>query len=149
MFSPIIPCRLYKCHQFKFSHFHELMNNLQFSGHPINTDRYNSCEQNVCRGEKNMRKNRTAKFIFNGALLAVMAVLGVTAYQVANKPEHIQEVLPLESTKENDTAKADGANSTDDSSLAEAGTNMVEADLDGISDTGILDSESLINESDN
>ena len=92
-----------------------------------------------------MRKNRTAKFIFNGALLAVMAVLGVTAYQVANKPEHIQEVLPLESTKENDTAKADGANSTDDSSLAEAGTNMVEADLDGISDTGILDSESLIN----
>ena len=26
---------------------------------------------------------------------------------------------------------------------------MVEADLDGISDTGILDSESLINESDN
>ena len=96
-----------------------------------------------------MRKNRTAKFIFNGALLAVMAVLGVTAYQVANKPEHIQEVLPLESTKENDTAKADGANSTDDSSLAEAGTNMVEADLDGISDTGILDSESLINESDN
>ena len=49
-----------------------------------------------------MRKNRTAKFIFNGALLAVMAVLGVTAYQVANKPEHIQEVLPLESTKEND-----------------------------------------------
>ena len=96
-----------------------------------------------------MRKNRTAKFIFNGALLAVMAVLGVTAYQVANKPEHIQEVLPLESTKENDTAKADGANSTDDSSLAEAGTNMVEADLDGISDTGILDSESLINQSDN
>lgn len=96
-----------------------------------------------------MRKNRTAKFIFNGALLAVMAVLGVTAYQVANKPEHIQEVLPLESTKENDTAKADGADSTDDSSLAEAGTNMVEADLDGISDTGILDSESLINESDN
>ena len=96
-----------------------------------------------------MRKNRTAKFIFNGALLAVMAVLGVTAYQVANKPEHIQEVLPLESTKESDTAKADGANSTDDSSLAEAGTNMVEADLDGISDTGILDSESLINESDN
>ena len=46
-----------------------------------------------------MRKNRTAKFIFNGALLAVMAVLGVTAYQVANKPEHIQEVLPLEAPR--------------------------------------------------
>ena len=89
---------------------------------------------------KNMRKNRTAKLIFNGTLLAVMAVFGVTAYQTANKSEHIQEVLPLESTKENDTAKAGGAASTDDASLAEAGTNMVEADLDGISDTGISDS---------
>ena len=87
-----------------------------------------------------MRKNRTAKLIFNGTLLAVMAVFGVTAYQTANKSEHIQEVLPLESTKENDTAKAGGAASTDDASLAEAGTNMVEADLDGISDTGISDS---------
>ena len=96
-----------------------------------------------------MRKNRTAKFIFNGALLAVMAVLGVTAYQVANKPEHIQEVLPLESTKENDTAKADGANSTDDSSLAEAGTNMVLSRLamsvaDELSDSFIKDSLSRI-----
>ena len=94
-----------------------------------------------------MRKNRTAKFIFNGALLAVMAVLGVTAYQVANKSEHIQEVLPLESTQKNDTAKADTNNSADTDSLAEAGTSLVEADLDGISDTGVLDGESLISES--
>ena len=85
------------------------MNKPVYSGHPINTDRYNSCEQNVCRGEKNMRKNRTARFIFNGALLAVMAVLGVTAYQVSNKQEHIQEVLPLESTQENDTANGESS----------------------------------------
>ena len=52
-----------------------------------------------------MRKNRTAKFIFNGALLAVMAVLGVTAYQVANKPEHIQEVLVILEKKENGVTK--------------------------------------------
>ena len=84
-----------------------------------------------------MRKNRTAKLIFNGTLLAVMVVFGVTAYQTANKSEHIQEVLPLESTKENDTAKAGGAASTDDASLAEAGTNMVEADLDGISNNTV------------
>ncbi len=95
------------------------------------------------------KKNRTAKFYFQRRSPCSYGSSQVTAYQVANKPEHIQEVLPLESTKENDTAKADGANSTDDSSLAEAGTNMVEADLDGISDTGILDSESLINQSDN
>ena len=84
-----------------------------------------------------MRKNRTAKIIFNGGLLAVMAVLGVTAYQVSSKKEHIQEVLPLESTKESDIAKADeGINKEP---LAEAGTNLVEAELDGMSDTGLLD----------
>lgn len=85
-----------------------------------------------------MRKNRTAKFIFNGALLAVMAVLGVTAYQTVGKKEHIQEVLPLESTNEADVADAGSGENTD--SLAEAGTNLVEADMDGISDTSITDS---------
>ena len=93
-----------------------------------------------------MRKNRTAKFIFNGALLAVMAVLGVTAYQVANKSEHIQEVLPLESTKENDTAGAGDALSEGADTLTETGTNLVEADMNGASDTGLLDSESLISD---
>lgn len=91
-----------------------------------------------------MRKNRTAKFIFNGALLAVMAVLGVTAYQVSNKQEHIQEVLPLESTQENDTANA--GSSADTESLAEAGTSLVEADMEEAADTGLLDGEDLVNE---
>nr|WP_295310288.1 M23 family metallopeptidase [uncultured Blautia sp.] len=93
-----------------------------------------------------MRKNRTAKFIFNGALLAVMAVLGVTAYQVANKSEHIQEVLPLESTKENDTADAGDSLSQGTDTLTETGTNLVEADMNEASDTGLLDSESLISD---
>ena len=93
-----------------------------------------------------MRKNRTAKFIFNGALLAVMAVLGVTAYQVANKSEHIQEVLPLESTKENDTADAGDSLSEGTDTLTETGTNLVEADMNEASDTGLLDSESLISD---
>ncbi len=91
-----------------------------------------------------MRKNRTARFIFNGALLAVMAVLGVTAYQVSNKQEHIQEVLPLESTQENDTANA--GSSADTEPLAEAGTSLVEADMEEAADTGLLDGEDLVNE---
>ena len=94
-----------------------------------------------------MRKNRTARFIFNGALLAVMAVLGVTAYQVSNKQEHIQEVLPLESTQENDTAN--GESSADSGTLAEAGTSLVEADMDEMSDTGILDEEAVVKEAAN
>ena len=84
-----------------------------------------------------MRKNRTVKLIFNGGLLAVMAVLGVTAYQVSSKKEHIQEVLPLESTKESDTAKVAGGEKKE--SLAETGTSLVAADLDEKSDTGLLD----------
>ena len=91
-----------------------------------------------------MRKNRTVRIIFNGALLAVMAVLGVTAYQVSTKQEHIQEVLPLEDTKENN--KTDEGRYQDSESLAEAGTSLVEADMDEMSDTGILDGENLANE---
>ena len=88
-----------------------------------------------------MRKNRTAKFIFNGALLAVAAVLGVTAYQSASKKEHIQEVLPLESTKEENLAETDGGENAD--SLAEAGTNLVEADMDGVAGNEILNGNSI------
>lgn len=90
-----------------------------------------------------MRKNRTAKLIFNGTLLALMAVLGVTAYQVSNKNEHIQEVLPLESVKESDTAKGDEGSSKQSEPLAEAGTNLVEAELDDTADTDFLDEEGL------
>lgn len=90
-----------------------------------------------------MRKNRTAKLIFNGTLLALMAVLGVTAYQVSNKNEHIQEVLPLESVKESDTAKGDEDSSKQSEPLAEAGTNLVEAELDDTADTDFLDEEVL------
>ncbi len=72
------------------------MNKPVYSGHPINTDGTTAVNRMYVEGEKNMRKNRTARFIFNGALLAVMAVLGVTAYQVSNKQEHIQGMrLPL------------------------------------------------------
>lgn len=87
-----------------------------------------------------MRKNRTAKLIFNGALLAVMAVIGVTAYQISNKSGKIQEVLPLESTNESDTAKSGREDSGKTSSLAEAGTNLVEADLGGAGDIEINNS---------
>mgnify|MGYP004554499819 CR=1 FL=1 len=76
-----------------------------------------------------MRKNRTVKIIFNSALLAVMAVLGVTAYQVSSKKEKIQEVLPLESTTENESNANGETVFESEQSLAEAGTNLVEAEL--------------------
>ena len=77
-----------------------------------------------------MRKNKTLRLIFNGGLLAVMAVLGVTAYQVSNKKEHIQEVLPLESEKEEQTVTDDGKVPGAADSLAETGTSLVEAKME-------------------
>lgn len=94
----------------------------------------------------NMRKNRTVKLIFNGALLAVMAILGVTAYQVSSRKEQIQEVLPLESVNKENSADEGGnaaGNGTVDMqtaqnnlSSAETGTSLVEADLEDLTGTG-------------
>ena len=88
-----------------------------------------------------MRKNRTVKIIFNSALLAVMAVLGVTAYQVSSKKEKIQEVLPLESTTENESNANGETVFESEQSLAEAGTNLVEAELP---ETEILNSDNSV-----
>lgn len=72
-----------------------------------------------------MRKNKAGKMIFNGVLLAAMAALGLTVYQVgtSEKKDSAQEVLPLESTNETQTAKAE------EEPLVDAGTNQVEADM--------------------
>ena len=72
-----------------------------------------------------MRKNKAGKMIFNGVLLAAMAALGLTVYQVgtSEKKDSAQEVLPLESTNETQTAKAE------EEPLVDAGTSQVEADM--------------------
>ena len=72
-----------------------------------------------------MRKNKAGKMIFNGVLLAAMAALGLTVYQVgtSGKKDSAQEVLPLESTNETQTAKAE------EEPLVDAGTSQVEADM--------------------
>ena len=90
-----------------------------------------------------MRKNKTLRLIFNGGLLAVMAVLGVTAYQVSNKKEHIQEVLPLESEKEEQKVTDDGKVPGAADSLAETGTSLVEAKMEENAKTDILNEKDL------
>lgn len=79
----------------------------------------------ACRGEKNMSKNRTRKVIFSGSLVAAMAALGITVYQVgtSGQRENVQEILPLENTKENQTAKAE------EEPMVDVGTSQVEADM--------------------
>lgn len=72
-----------------------------------------------------MSKNRTRKVIFSGSLVAAMAALGITVYQVgtSGQRENVQEILPLENTKENQTAKAE------EEPMVDVGTSQVEADM--------------------
>lgn len=72
-----------------------------------------------------MSKNRTRKVVFSGSLVAAMAALGITVYQVgtSGQRENVQEILPLENTKENQTAKAE------EEPMVDVGTSQVEADM--------------------
>lgn len=77
-----------------------------------------------------MRKNKAGKVIFNGVLLAAMAALGLTVYQVgtSEKKDSAREVLPLESTEETQTARAEETPLSEES-LVDADTSRVEADM--------------------
>lgn len=78
-----------------------------------------------------MRKNKAVRVIFNSVLLAGMAALGITAYQLGTSggKEPVQEVLPLETGVEKQTAKAEEEPAKSaDTSLVEAETADMEAE---------------------
>lgn len=92
-----------------------------------------------------MRKKRTTKFILNGVLLAAMAALGITVYQVgtSDKKDGIQEVLPLTSVEEEQTAKAE------ETPLMDVGTSQVEAEMDSMADSDFAaEADDIITEAD-
>lgn len=78
------------------------------------------------RGEQNMKKNRTMKVIFNVGALAVLAALGISAYQLGTSQngEIIQENLPMESVQKSD-AKEDEIK---EEASAQADTRLVQAE---------------------
>ena len=88
-----------------------------------------------------MKKNRTMKVIFNVGALAVLAALGISAYQfgTSKNGEIIQEILPMESVQESD-AKED---ETKEEASAQADTRLVQAETDSGSITA---GENLIQE---
>lgn len=96
------------------------MYRLTYSGHSINT------EMIISRGERNMTKNRIAKYTVNAALLAVIAAAGIGVYQFGtSKPEkNIQEEKELVSMKEDRSEDAEEEFSVD------ADTSQVEADME-------------------
>ncbi len=94
------------------------MYRLTYSGHSINT------EMIISRGERNMTKNRIAKYTVNAALLAVIAAAGIGVYQFGtSKPEkNIQEEKELVSMEEDRSEDAEEEFSVDaDTSQVEAG----------------------------
>lgn len=71
----------------------------------------------ISRGERNMTKNKIAKYIANTALLAVIAAAGIGAYQLGtSRPEQeIQDPVEME---------------TEEEFMVDAGTDQVEADME-------------------
>lgn len=80
----------------------------------------------ISRGERNMTKNRIAKYTVNAALLAVIAAAGIGVYQFGtSKPEkNIQEEKELVSMEEDRSEDAEEEFSVD------ADTSQVEADME-------------------
>lgn len=96
------------------------MYRLTYSGHSINT------EMIISRGERNMTKNRIAKYTVNAALLAVIAAAGIGVYQFGtSKPEkNAREEKELVSMEEGRSEDAEEEFSVD------ADTSQVEADME-------------------
>ena len=96
------------------------MYRLTYSGHSINT------EMIISRGERNMTKNRIAKYTVNAALLAVIAAAGIGVYQFGtSKPEkNVREEKELVSMEEGRSEDAEEEFSVD------ADTSHVEADME-------------------
>ena len=84
-----------------------------------------------------MMKNKIARYVVNGALLAVMAAVGITVYQLGTSSSG-EENLPGEIQSESYLAEAD--EETEDLISEDAGTSLVEAQMESELETdGALD----------
>lgn len=84
-----------------------------------------------------MMKNKTTKVVVNGVILAAVAAIGVTAYQLGTSPskeETVPEEIRVETAKKEDTSETEEP-------LVDAGTSQVEASMEESTDASDLDIE--------
>lgn len=89
-------------------------------------------------------KNKTTKVIVNGVILAAVAVIGVTAYQLGTSPakeETIPEEIRVETAQKEDTGDTKDTRETEEETLVDAGTSRVEAGLEENTDDFNVDIE--------
>ncbi|MDO4273694.1 MAG: peptidoglycan DD-metalloendopeptidase family protein [Eubacteriales bacterium] len=80
-----------------------------------------------------MMKNKTTKVIVNGVVLAALAALGVTVYQLGTAPvkeDNTQDEIRMESVQQ------EAAPKTEEEPMVDVGTNHVEANLDNEASDG-------------
>lgn len=75
-----------------------------------------------------MMKNKTTKILVNGAVLAAVAVIGVTAYQLSTPSR--DELVPKEVKIEGENTGTEKSGEEKTPSMVDAGTNQVEASME-------------------
>ncbi|MDO4336806.1 MAG: M23 family metallopeptidase [Eubacteriales bacterium] len=84
-----------------------------------------------------MMKNKTTKIVVNGVIMAAVAAIGVTAYQLGTSPAK-EETVPEKVRVE--TAQKEETEETEEEPTVDAGTSQVEASIDQDSGNGEMDS---------
>lgn len=91
-----------------------------------------------------MMKNKTTKYVVNGVFLAALAAIGIAAFQLGTSPSR-EESTPEEVRFESAQAEKP---SEEEEPLVDAGTSLVEADMEGTEDTETVEEENYEEESD-
>ncbi len=82
-----------------------------------------------------MMKNKTAKIVVNGVVLAAIAAIGVAAFQLGTSPK--EEITPQELVYESEEIQQNAQLPEDDESLVDAGTSQVEASMEDSDDSSV------------
>lgn len=82
-----------------------------------------------------MMKNKTAKIVVNGVVLAAIAAIGVAAFQLGTSPR--EETVPEELVYESEETEQSARIPENEEPLVDAGTSQVEASMEDPEDSSV------------